>query len=407
MARNTPLTEDVVDKISGLHSSNKDWSAKQVAYELRRQLGKERSKNFTWPADVTVRQWIKKIDEKTSDEDEPWGLAAAASIPPEALPTVVGQWKACMATETPFTKRHAKWTARLYPLVSGPGQLHVAVNLYVERERTSDAMEIRLDTAALDAWLTMAPWEARTAFFTRRVQPLAEAGSLRSKKGLGSLVARYDPSLGQHVLGMAIRKVWLDRVALGKTRVVVGSREHVGVSIANKVSRILEKIGPKLLDPGNLKGSMQPVGQVPWVYVHWLMSVARLAHSLTDDECESMMMELADWVVEHRRTIAPTQLELASAPEAQERLFKEVKELLEDPESEEGKRLLREVNACSGGPDSEEVQSLMGQAVMEQILSKVANEWEEDPGGNPMFIPYRIMKRLQLGLASREKKGAK
>lgn len=118
MARGDVLTPRVIQMIRDIHLDNPDLNGKHVADKLRRRLGSKASRNFTWPADVTVRQWIRQIDDKRNPEDHPWGLSSLPQyFPPEALPAILRVWAYSRGTlQHVYTARDAKWTSRLFAL---------------------------------------------------------------------------------------------------------------------------------------------------------------------------------------------------------------------------------------------------------------------------------------------------
>ena len=186
MGRNDNLTSDVLEVIESVHSGDKRLNAKQVAYKVRARLGKAKSKEYTWPADSTVRKWVRVIDDTRSREDEPWSIGALRkddwSMPVAAFQMVVelvsGGWD--------ISIREAKWIGRLHSLqwkmndevMDGSEKLTRLVSwarLYALEERSSEIMGAdSFDSRLLDSVLflgakRLSPEEAVSEY--RRVYP--------------------------------------------------------------------------------------------------------------------------------------------------------------------------------------------------------------------------------------------
>lgn len=159
MAKNNILTDDVLEMIQRIHEANPDLKAGWVANEVRRQLGKKKSKNGTWPADVTVRSWIRKL--KPSPEDMPWSMAtldqdypAANAAIGTAIPVVLKVWAERLEKKhETLSIREAKWVARLHEVKPEIEELSARAAEYARAERIYESMGRPFISAALDAGL--------------------------------------------------------------------------------------------------------------------------------------------------------------------------------------------------------------------------------------------------------------
>ncbi len=116
MPRGDAVPRDVVKVIWRIYHNDTKLNAKEVAYQLRQELGEKKSKKYSWPSDVYVRKCIAKLkSEKPSPEDQPWHMGTLDQYPlsPEALKTVIQAHWFAVEHGSKLTIREAKWIGRL------------------------------------------------------------------------------------------------------------------------------------------------------------------------------------------------------------------------------------------------------------------------------------------------------
>lgn len=123
MARGETVPSDVEDIIRRVHEADPSLKAAAVAIEVRKKLGKQRSRDYTWPGDVCVRTHIRKQVERrreveASGKDEPWEMSVLEDqnfppMPAGGLAAVMAAYRFALLHHATLTIRQAKWVARL------------------------------------------------------------------------------------------------------------------------------------------------------------------------------------------------------------------------------------------------------------------------------------------------------
>ena len=154
-----------------------------IATELQAAIEARRERV---PAYETLLKMISEYRSKGQTElDTPWSLGSLANhyLPTDDLSDVVEVWKRCLAIETPFTIREARWVTWLRSTIpdleesgwdreSRLGVLYAWASQYALRERATEALGIDNDTWDLDAELvSMGAWEWHTALSVGALAP--------------------------------------------------------------------------------------------------------------------------------------------------------------------------------------------------------------------------------------------
>ena len=164
MPRGDKLTPEVLEVIAEVYLDrrNVDLSGKQIAYKVREHLGKEKSKNYTWPSDITVRERLRKIRARESEEDKPWSLGVSVqhNMPPEASHDLMKIRRWCEVVGMTFTIREALWVCYLRGVVPFERLYYTAI-LYARREQICGVLglaEAGKDTSGMDWDTALTDW---------------------------------------------------------------------------------------------------------------------------------------------------------------------------------------------------------------------------------------------------------
>lgn len=157
------------------------------------------------PEEETIEKYISEARNTIPRPmDMPWSLGSLSDdmIKDEnpfelaLLPIIVAAWKESKARGWPFTRRQAKWMARLYHVafVKHDGSLGQLIELmtwaeeYALMERTCEFLRQDFNSSSLDSALTMTPLERAAAI---------KVGRLNSDIGLGVSIIKLGTVVAQ------------------------------------------------------------------------------------------------------------------------------------------------------------------------------------------------------------------
>ena len=150
------------------------FKRRQILVKLQDYLIKNLKQAPGYPAKATLLNMISEIRNWPDPEAIPWSIGLKTDIPQDTLPAVLHAWKQCYLEGQSFTKREAKWCARLSTIINDTRTLLSFARGYANREIIYGAIgkSMDFDTSNLDKVLTMEPWELATACLTREIRPL-------------------------------------------------------------------------------------------------------------------------------------------------------------------------------------------------------------------------------------------
>jgi len=219
----------------------------------------------------------KKEEDTLWSEEDPWCLGSLkyCEISPDAVPAVLKVWKLCLATDSCFTIREAKWVARLQTAIKGMLNLRHWAYLYATRERVCELLKQPFDTSDLDAYLAMGSWELLTARWVSKAKSV-QAGpapnpALREPLSLTRSESDYVVALAE---SLSRAQIYASKEGLGK--------------------RTLELLDKPLESP-------QVSVEAQFVYAYWLLHLHNGPNwqNLTIKEQWSIFKKLRMWVQRH------------------------------------------------------------------------------------------------------------